>query len=50
MKQANSKNYFHKTRGIPAITYEVGDETDRGQARAAAVVFAEEMMRLMLER
>lgn len=50
MKQANSKNYFHKTRGIPAITYEVGDETDREQARAAAVVFAEEMMRLMLER
>lgn len=50
MKQANSKNYFHTTRGIPAITYEVGDETDREQIRAAAVVFAEEMMRLMLER
>jgi len=47
--QANSKNYFYKSRGIPAVTYEVGDETDREQFRAAAMVFAEEMMRTMLE-
>lgn len=49
-EQANAKNYFYKSRGIPAITYEVGDETDRDTFRAAAVVFAEEMMRVMLER
>jgi predicted deacylase len=50
LEQANSKNYFYRSRGIPAVTYEVGDETDRAQIRAAAVVFAEEMMRLMLEQ
>ena len=47
-EQPNAKNYFYKSRGIPAITYEVGDETDRDALRAAAVVFAEEMMRTML--
>ncbi|MEJ2401574.1 MAG: M14-type cytosolic carboxypeptidase [Xanthomonadales bacterium] len=50
LEQANSKNYFYRSRGIPAVTYEVGDETDRAQIRAAAVVFAEELMRIMLER
>ncbi|MBT8057683.1 MAG: succinylglutamate desuccinylase/aspartoacylase family protein [Gammaproteobacteria bacterium] len=48
MKQANSKNYFYSTRGVPSITYEVGDETDREALRAAAVVFAEEMMKTLL--
>jgi hypothetical protein len=47
-EQANSKNYFFKSRGIPSVTYESGDETDRGELEAAAVVFAEEMMRVML--
>jgi predicted deacylase len=47
--QANSKNWFHQAYGIPAITYETGDETDRDTLAAAAVVFAEEMMRTMLE-
>jgi hypothetical protein len=45
---ANVKNYMYKRYGIPSMTYEVGDETDRGAARAAAQVFAEEMMSLML--
>lgn len=45
---ANGKNYMYKRYGIPAITFEVGDETDRGVARDAARVFAEELMRLML--
>jgi len=45
---ANGKNYMYKRYGIPSMTYEVGDETDRGAARAAAQVFAEEMMSLML--
>ena len=49
-EQPNSKNYFHNSRGIPAITYEVGDETNRGEIRRAAAVFAEEMMRTMLAR
>jgi hypothetical protein len=48
--QPNSKNYFYNTRGIPAITYEVGDETDREAIHNAAVIFAEEMMRSMLEQ
>jgi hypothetical protein len=47
-EQPNSKNYFYSSRGIPAVTYEVGDETDREAIRAAAVVFAEEMMRTLL--
>lgn len=49
LEQPNAKNYFYKSRGIPAITYEVGDESDRDAFRAAAVIFAEEMMRTMLE-
>ena len=45
---AVGKNYIYSRYGIPAFTYEVGDETDREAARAAAVVFAEEFMELML--
>jgi predicted deacylase len=48
-EQANSKNYFHTSRGIPAVTFESGDQTSRDQLKAAAVVFAEEMMRALLE-
>lgn len=48
-EQANSKNYFYKSRGIPAVTYESGDNTSRQQLEDSAVVFAEEMMRVMLE-
>ncbi len=44
-----SKNYVYTTYGAPAITYEVGDETDRKAIKDAAVVFAEEMMRLLLD-
>lgn len=43
------KNYMYRRYGIPAATYEVGDETDREAARAAAVVFAEALMTQMLE-
>ncbi len=46
--QANSKNYFYTRYGIPAITYETGDETDRDQIESSAEVFAEEMMRTLL--
>jgi hypothetical protein len=43
------KNYMYRRYGVPSGTYEVGDETDRDAARAAAVIFAEELMALMLE-
>jgi hypothetical protein len=43
-----AKNYVYHRYGIPALTYEVGDETDRTAVREAAVIFAEELMRLML--
>jgi len=39
----------YKRYGIPSMTYEVGDETSRADASAAARVFAEEFMRLLLE-
>lgn len=45
---ANGKNYMYKRYGIPSVTYEVGDETDRDVTAAAAVVFAEEFMRRLL--
>ncbi|MGB0906423.1 MAG: M14 family zinc carboxypeptidase [Maricaulaceae bacterium] len=44
-----SKNYMYDSFGISAITYEVGDETDRKAIKISAAVFAEEMMRLLLE-
>lgn len=44
-----SKHWVHKTFGVPAITYEFGDETDRGLIREIASAAAEEMMRLMLQ-
>ncbi len=47
--QGNVKNYFFKRYGIPAITYEMGDEVDRTAIIEHTPVFAEEMMRTMLE-
>lgn len=46
---ANGKNYMFSRYGIPSVTYEVGDETDREVAMQAARVFAEEMMTLLLD-
>jgi predicted deacylase len=46
---ATSKNYVHGRFAIPAITYEVGDETDRSATVRAARVFAQEMMGILLE-
>jgi hypothetical protein len=43
-----SKNYVYRTYGIPSITYEVGDHTDRVAIKNAANIFAEEMMRTLL--
>jgi len=44
-----SKNYMYDTYGISAITYEVGDATPRGAIDLSARVFAQEMMKLLLE-
>ena len=45
-----AKNYLFLRYGVPTATYEVGDESDRHATRKAAVVFAEELMQLMLEQ
>lgn len=47
--RAISKNYIYKRYGISAITFEVGDNTDRKAIADAAVIFAEEMMKLLLD-
>ena len=47
--QGVGKNYINERYGVIAATYEVGDETDRDAVRAAAAVFAEELMKLLLE-
>ncbi|MCP5092272.1 MAG: hypothetical protein GY949_15260 [Gammaproteobacteria bacterium] len=49
VRPAAAKNYMYRRYGIPAATYEVGDEADREATRQAAAVFAEELMHLMLE-
>lgn len=48
-ESANAKNYFYDRYGIPSITYETGDETDPDWIEAAAPVFAEAMMRELLD-
>lgn len=45
-----AENYIYTRYGIPAVTYEVDDETDRATLRDAARVFAQELMRLMLDQ
>ena len=47
---AIAKNYIYSRYGIPAVTFEVGDETNRNVTQAAARVFAEELMQLMLSQ
>ena len=47
--QGNAKNYFFSRYGIPAITYEMGDEVNRADIVEHTPVFAEEMMPTMLE-
>lgn len=45
-----SKTYIYERFDIPAITYELGDETDRVEIAQTARVFAQEMMTLLLEQ
>lgn len=44
-----AKNYMFGRFGIPSITYEVGDNTDREQIRHSATILAQEMMSVLLE-
>jgi len=48
-EQPTSKNYIYNTFGIPAITFELGDETDREFINAYAATAAEEMMKNLLD-
>lgn len=45
-----SKTYIFEEFGVPAITYELGDETDRTEIAETARIFAQEMMTLLLEQ
>ncbi|MEO9599335.1 M14 family metallopeptidase [Parasphingorhabdus sp.] len=48
LTQANSKNYVYKRYGVPTVTYEMGDETDRELivevAREAAMALMETLL------
>jgi predicted deacylase len=44
-----SKNYMRTRYNIPAITYELGDETDRALLHKSAGIYAEEMMKILLQ-
>ena len=48
-ERSNTKGYFYRRYGIPAFTYELADEVDREQLHATTPVFAEELMRAMLQ-
>ncbi len=48
--QQNTKNYFFRRYQIPAITYELGDDVPREDIARSAPIFAEEMMRTLLEQ
>jgi len=48
-QRPNAKGYFYRRYGIPAFTYELNDEVDREQLHASTPVFAEELMRAMLQ-
>lgn len=48
LTQANSKNYVHKRYGVPTVTYEMGDETDREKIKLIAENAAIAMMETLL--
>jgi hypothetical protein len=49
VRLTTSQSWAYKTLGIPAITYELGDNTDRALLRQISAGAAQEMMELMLE-
>jgi hypothetical protein len=46
---ATSLGWMHRTFGVPAVTYEIGDHTDRARLRLIATGAAEETMTLLLQ-
>ena len=48
-ERPTSKNYMFARYNIPAITYEIGDNTDRDLTARVTTVFAQEMMSVLLE-
>ena len=44
-----SKNWFYQSFDAPAVTYEVGDESDRALIRRLSTAAAEAMMELLLD-
>ena len=44
-----SKNYIFTKFKVPAVTYEVGDETDRELVKQSSITFAQELMKILLE-
>ena len=49
MNNGVAKNYFYSSYDIPAITFEVGDNTDRRAIINSSENFANSMMHLLLE-
>jgi cytosolic carboxypeptidase protein 6 len=43
-----AKNWVSKVFGVPAITFEYGDETPRTTIEQLSIISAEEMMKLLL--
>jgi len=48
-ERATSKNYMFARYQIPAITYEIGDNTERALTARVTAVFAQEMMSVLLD-
>lgn len=44
-----SKRYMNRRYGIPAITYEIGDETNRDKIRSSARIFADTLAETIYE-
>ena len=44
---ANAKNYFYRSFGVPSITVETGDDTDRAEIAATARVLADSLVTVL---
>jgi len=49
VRLTTSQSWIYKTLGVPAITYELGDNTDRALLRQISAGAAQEMMTLLLD-
>jgi predicted deacylase len=50
VRLTTSQSWVYKTLGVPAITYELGDNTDRALLRQISAGAAQEMMGLLVGR